>query len=123
MISPALEVRFPAWSKTVRLSLGEAKLARLKTLKNSARNCTLKFSDIFRTRLFLNNEKSKFERPGPISVLRPKFPRRFAQVPATPRLPGSVGPLVPGGLKPKVVHREAIAGAALGRLKQLLLMY
>src|SRR5205807_1922338 len=95
VIKPALEMRFPFWSKRVRLSLGEAKLARLNTLKNSARNWTLKFSEILRTEWFLNNEKSRFERPGPITVLRPRLPRRFAQVPAMPGLPASVGPLVP----------------------------
>ena len=31
------------------------------------RNCTLKFSQIFLTWLFLKTEKSRFERPGPIT--------------------------------------------------------
>src|SRR5713226_10133974 len=105
----------PFWSKTARLSVGEEKFARLNTLKNSARNWTLKFSEMLRTGLFLKREKSKFDSPGPITALRPRLPRRFAQVPAMPGLPGSIGPLVPGSRKPKVVHCEAIAGVAFGR--------
>src|SRR5579863_608085 len=112
----------PVWSKTVRLSVGEAKLARLNTLKNSALNWMLKFSEILRTGLFLNSEKSRFAKPGPMTVLRPRLPSRFAQVPGMPGLPGSAGPFVPGSLKPKVVHCEAIAGVAIGRAKQLVLM-
>src|ERR1700674_1323283 len=106
----------PFWSKTVRLSFGEAKLARLNTLKNSARNWTVKSSEMVRIRLFLNKEKSRFDIPGPISELRPRLPRRFAQV------PGNWGfasvPFPTNG-----THCEAIAGVAIGREKQLGLMY
>src|SRR5438093_12316227 len=54
---------------------GGAKLARLKRLKNSVRNCTLKLSEILGMQLFLNAEKSKFTSPGPIRVVRPSLPR------------------------------------------------
>jgi len=37
-------------------------------LKISARNCTLKFSEIRLMRLFLKTEKSKFVIPGPIKM-------------------------------------------------------
>src|SRR3977135_1339276 len=47
-------------------------------LKNSARNCTLKFSEMRRMRLFLNTETSNLDTPGPIIALRPKFPHMFA---------------------------------------------
>jgi len=46
-------------------------------LNNSARNCTLKFSEIRVTELFLNTEKSRFVSPGPIRMLRPALPRRL----------------------------------------------
>jgi hypothetical protein len=35
MMSLALGTVFPLWSKTVRLSVGEAKFVRLRMLKNS----------------------------------------------------------------------------------------
>src|SRR6266566_3267618 len=40
-------------------------------LKNSARNCTLTFSD---TVVFLNNDRSTSVRPGPLNTPLPKFP-------------------------------------------------
>jgi hypothetical protein len=119
VIRPALEMGFPLWSKTVRLSVGEEKFARLNTLKNSARNWALKLSEMRRIRLFLNSEKSRFEMPCPITLLRPRFPYRFAQVPGMP----GFGCAEPAGLKPNGTHCEAIAGVACGRPKQLGLMY
>src|ERR1700737_4279452 len=56
---------------------GTAKLGRFKILNNSARNCTLKFSEIRVTELFLNTEKSRFASPGPVRILRPALPRRL----------------------------------------------
>src|ERR1700739_465618 len=56
---------------------GRAKLARFRTSKNSARNCTLKLSEILLIVLFLNTEKSRFIRPGPVTLLRPELPRRL----------------------------------------------
>src|SRR5947209_18480131 len=56
---------------------GSAKLARLNRLKISARNCTLKFSEILRIGLFLKNERSRFTRPGPGMMFRPEFPLKF----------------------------------------------
>ena len=56
---------------------GRAKFARFRTLKNSARNCTLKLSDILLIELFLNTEKSRFIRPGPERMFRPELPRRL----------------------------------------------
>src|SRR5713226_5660944 len=47
------------------------------TLKNSARNCTLKLSEIFLIEWFLNTEKSRFDVPGPVNRLRPAVPRRL----------------------------------------------
>ena len=44
---------------------GRAKFAWFKTLKNSARNCTLKLSEILLIELFLNTEKSRFDQPRP----------------------------------------------------------
>ncbi len=64
-------------------------------LKNSARNCALKLSEMRFMWLFLKTEKSSFDSPGPTTALRPKLPLRFAQVPAMPA---------------KVWHWETIAG-------------
>src|SRR5215470_7062160 len=44
----------------------------LKTLKNSARYCSLSFSVNLKS---LKTETSKFVKPGPRSQLRPVFPR------------------------------------------------
>src|ERR1700676_83654 len=84
---------------------GGAKLAWLKILKNSARNCTLKLSEIFFTAKFLINEKSTFSSDGPTILLRPALPRRFAHV--------------PGRLALKGLHLAAISGVAWGNWKQL----
>ena len=56
---------------------GTEKFARFRTLKNSARNCTLKLSEIRLIGLFLNREKSRFDVPGPVRMLRPALPRRL----------------------------------------------
>src|SRR6202049_2598626 len=84
---PALDMGWTLWSKTARLSVGDEKFARLRILKNSARNWALKFSEIRLTWLFLKTEKSSFDSPGPIRTLRPKLPRKFAQVPEMPGFP------------------------------------
>src|SRR5438445_11225435 len=46
VMSPALATRFPVESKIFRLSKGGAKFGWFKMLKNSARNCALKRSEI-----------------------------------------------------------------------------
>ena len=56
---------------------GTAKFAWFRMLKNSARNCILKLSEIFFMGMFLNMEKSRFDVPGPIRMLRPELPRRL----------------------------------------------
>ena len=70
-------------------------------LKNSARNCTLKLSEIFLTGKFLITEKSRLYNAGPMILLRPALPKRFEQ------LPGTVE---------KGTHRAAIAGYRLAAL-------
>src|SRR5205085_3706481 len=99
----------------------------LKTLKNSARNFTAKFSEILGILLFLTTEKSKFTSLGPITVLRPRLPRRFAQVPGIPGLPGSGGVggvgLRLGGLKPLGWHCPTRDAGAWALTKQFGLMY
>src|SRR4029077_1602731 len=99
---------------------GGAKLAWFMMLKNSARNCTLKLSEIFLTAKFLYTEKSRLTRGGPSMLLRPALPSRFEQVPAMPGVPGSVALFVPGNLKPNGTHCEASVGSAgaFGRVKQ-----
>ena len=74
--TPALPIGFPDESMMTRLSFGDVKLGRLKTLKNSARNCALNASEIFGTGIFLNKEKSISTRPGPITEFRPALPSR-----------------------------------------------
>src|SRR6516225_1904771 len=41
--------------------------------------------------LFLNRDISKFDKPGPIRMLRPALPMRFAQVPAAGGFGGPPG--------------------------------
>src|SRR3984893_17331442 len=76
---PALPVGAPVESKICVLSgmMGTEKLLRFKILQDSARNCTLKFSEIALTGMFFNSEKSRFERPGPVRMFRPALPRRL----------------------------------------------
>ena len=57
--------------------VGGAKFAWFMMLKISARNCTLKFSEMRLMRLFLKTEKSRFVMPGPIKMFRPALPRRL----------------------------------------------
>jgi len=68
-----VESKMSVWSGVT----GTAKLAWFRMLKNSARNCTLKLSEIFLMGTFLNMEKSRFDVPGPIRMLRPELPRRL----------------------------------------------
>src|ERR1700730_11123174 len=84
---------------------GTAKFARFKMLKNSARNCTLKLSEIFLIGLFLNTEKSRFDVPDPIRMLRPAFPRRLKHC-------GKGTPVVPGGMGSQLAVQKPILGAA-----------
>ena len=53
-------------------ALGVVKLAWLRTLKYSARNCVRKRS---RIRKFFDTEKSAFANPGPIMESRPALPK------------------------------------------------
>jgi hypothetical protein len=73
---PAPGTGTPVESNIVTLSgvTGTAKFARFRKLKNSARNCTVKSSEIGLMKLFLNTEKSRFYVPGPIKMLRPALP-------------------------------------------------
>src|SRR5258705_11976579 len=79
---PATPVGVPSDKKMSVLSgvVGGAKLAWFKMLKISARNCTLKFSEIRLMWLFLKMEKSKLVMPGPVKIFRPALPRRLGQV-------------------------------------------
>src|SRR6266849_2106361 len=80
--NPAAPFRAPEASKMSVLvgAAGGEKLARLKRLKNSARNCTLELSEILGRRVFLTTEKSNTAKPGPMRILRPALPRRLAGV-------------------------------------------
>ncbi len=81
-----VEVSWPALGRAAPLALkicrlgfvGGLKFARFKTLKISRRNCTLKPSENLLIRLFLNSDASRFERPGPMRVLRPALPSLVA---------------------------------------------
>jgi hypothetical protein len=84
-------------------------------LKNSARNCTLKLSEIFLTAKFLYSEKSRLTSPVQQCYCGPHCPKRFEQV------PGNWG-LASVPFPTKGTHCEAIAGVALGSVKQLVLM-
>src|SRR6516225_1712976 len=69
VIAPAVP-ETPVGVKVIRL--GVLKLARLRMLKNSARNCKLKRS---RSCVFLMAEKSQVARPGPTRLLRVALPQ------------------------------------------------
>src|SRR6267154_2342676 len=94
------------------LPVGELKLGWLKMLKNSTRNCTLNASEMRATCVFLTRDISKLTILGPITLLRPALPKRFAQVPAMPGVP--IGSEV---LNPNGWHCAAISGVAAGRVK------
>src|SRR5882672_149937 len=81
-------------------------------LKNSARNWTLKESEMRLMRLFLKIEKSRFTRPGPINVLRPKLPRRLRHV-----LGSGTGCRVAGSVLMTLTQLAAMPGAAAGTAK------
>src|SRR3954454_300024 len=66
LINPKVEV--PSVEK------GCPKFVWFNKSKASARNCQLRRSESF---VFLIREKSKFEKPGPITTFRPKFPNLF----------------------------------------------
>src|ERR1700732_2043477 len=87
-------------------------------LKNSARNCTLKFSEILLIGLFLNTEKSRFDVPGPVKRLRPALPRRLKHWSEL----GSTGPPKLGGAGSQLAAQNAALGAA-GTEKHSVLMY
>src|SRR5258706_8290637 len=72
VISPAVAGTPPCRSKST--IFGVSKLAWLRALKNSARNCVFSLSLILK---FLKREKSRFESPGAVSVLRPRFPNVY----------------------------------------------
>src|SRR5690349_12548483 len=76
---PAPPTGAPVPSKIILLSVGGLKLGRLRILKNSVRNCTLKVSEILLIGLFLNSDMSKVPRPGPTRVFLPELTSRFAQ--------------------------------------------
>src|SRR2546425_1097233 len=110
--TPAVAFGAPADVKICRAAgAGGAKLAWFAMLKTSQRNCALNVSEIRRIGLFLNNEKSMSLRPGPITVLRPPSPRRFAQN-SEP-----VGNLVVSP-EAKFLHCAPKDNGALGRVKQ-----
>src|SRR5215831_14235505 len=69
VIAPAVP-ETPVGVKVIRL--GVLKLARLRMLKNSARNCRLSRS---RSCVFLMAEKSQVTSPGPTRLLREALPQ------------------------------------------------
>src|SRR5258708_4742145 len=71
---------------------GGAKFGWLRILNISMRNCTLKVSEIRLTGLFLKTEKSRLVTPGPITTLRPEFPRRLKH--ANGESGGALGSLI-----------------------------
>src|SRR5580704_15256662 len=88
--------------------LGTAKLGWFKILKNSARNCTLKDSEIFLIGLFLKTEKSSSVVPGPIKELRLALPRRLKHSSE----PVGKGPPKVGGAGSQFAAQKAGFGAA-----------
>src|SRR5690242_15937488 len=106
---PAPPLNVPSDKKISELSgtVGGAKLGWFRMLKISARNCTLKFSDMRLMRLFLKTEKSKFVMPGPIKMFRPALPRRLKHL----RSPAGSGPPKVGGAGSQFAVQKAISGA------------
>src|SRR5258708_6729018 len=78
---PALAFKLPAGEKIWRFPGGGGlKLAWLAILNISQRNCTLNVSEMRWIGLFLNRERSRFFRSGPITVLRPELPSKRGKV-------------------------------------------
>src|SRR5258708_22674319 len=86
---------------------GSWKLARFKTLKTSKRNWALKLSEILGMGLFLNNEVSRFTKPGPRRMFRPTLPRRLKHL----RSPLGSGPPKLGGAGSQFAVQKAGLGA------------
>jgi len=76
VINPAEALIAPLENTVV---FGELKFGWFNTLKNSARNCRLIFSD---RAVVLNSDMSRSARPGPTNVHLPRFPK----VPAAGRM-------------------------------------
>src|SRR5205807_8059347 len=93
--------------------ISKAKFARFRTLKNSARNCTLKLSEILLIELFLNSEKSRFIRPGLVKMLRPELPRRLKHCRGAALNGGALGSLgwALGGCGSQFAFQNAKSGA------------
>lgn len=109
---------------------GEAKLAWLKTLKNSARNSNLPLSPSILKAVSLAMEKSTFVRPGPRTMFRPACPRNPS--PGIVNAHGSnhkfgVPTGVPAGTRsqprdtPFVILPALIPGTRSGRVQSLLI--
>src|SRR5436309_13973322 len=79
-LSVPFNLKIWAWPE-LKNGKGGPKLGWFKMLKNSARNCTLKLSEIFFTAKFLYSEKSRLTNGGPMTLLRPALPSRFEQLP------------------------------------------
>src|SRR5258707_593214 len=92
---------------------GTLKLAWFMMLKNSARNCRLKSSEILRIFMFLYTEKSRFIKPGPINLFLPELPRRLKHR----RSPEGSGPPKLGGAGSQFAVQKVISGA-VGTVKQ-----
>src|SRR5713226_6654923 len=123
--NPATPVGAPVPSKMSLLSgvVGGAKLGWFMMLKISARNCTLKFSEILLIRLFLKMEKSRFVMPGPTKMFRPALPRRLKHCGNGARNGGAVGSLdwEFGGAGSQFAFQKAMSGA-VGTAKHSVLM-
>jgi hypothetical protein len=70
----------------VALAPGCEKLGWFRRLKASARTCQASRSVNF---VFLTREKSRFAKPGPVTTLRPKFPKKLPAAPVQLWLPGT----------------------------------
>ena len=88
-------------------------MAWLKMLKTSTRNCTLNASEMRATCVFFTRDISKLTILGPITLLRPALPRRFAQY----TCPLGGGAAAPG----KLTHCAAREAGAVGGEKQFVL--
>src|SRR5512137_1045172 len=89
-------------------------------LKNSARNWTLKLSEIFGTLVSLITEKSISTNPGPMTVLRPRFPNRLKHVRG--EAPAGIGIVVVSHPSGAVALKNAAFGAT-ALMKHAGLMY
>ncbi len=78
VIWPAAPIAPPAWLNTWLLAKGAAKFVWFRMLKNSARSCSRKPSEMAVMGMFLYAAKSRLNKLGPVAMFLVEFPNRVS---------------------------------------------